>query len=155
MTLIGIAPIIAAGIASVVLAWLWYAPFVFGGIWMRAANVTPEMAEKGKKRMHLNSLVALVGSMLIAWVMGYVGTLLNVYDWFGAIELGFWCWLGFTAAPMLGLVLWEQRPLRYYFIVAGYWLVAFIVMALVLVVGTQLMSGGFSQYETGVVTTSS
>src|SRR6185436_15731607 len=109
--------------------------------WMRMIGMTPEMAERGKKSMHLMALLAFISSMLVAWVMSYVGVLLGVYDWFGAIELGFWCWIGFTAPPMLGMVLWEQKPFRYYMIVAGFWLVSFIVMALILVLGGQLLSG--------------
>ncbi len=140
-------PILASGVASVLIGWVWYHPSIFGGTWMRLANVTPEMAERGKKRMPLTALVALLAAMLVAWVMSYVGILLGVYDWFGALELGFWCWLGFTAPPMLGMVLWEQKPIRYYVIVAGYWLVAFLVMALILVMSSSAAGGAV--YDTG------
>ena len=146
MITVGFLPILASGIASVLLGWIWYHPKVFGGTWMRIANITPEMAERGKKRMPLSAVVALIASMLIAWVMSYVGILLGVFDWFGAIELGFWCWLGFTAPPMLGMVLWEQKPIRYYLIVSLFWLLSFIVTALILVLGSQLMTG--TQYGT-------
>lgn len=148
MSIVGFVPVLAAGLAAVLLGYAWYSPFLFGTVWMRIAGITPEMAERGKKKMHLNALIALIGSMVIAWVMGYVGALLGAYDWFGAVELGFWCWIGFTAVPLLGMVLWEQKPLRFYFITAIYWLLAFVVMALIIVVGPQLMSGS-SQYDTG------
>ena len=88
--------------------------------------------------------------MLIAWVMSYVGILLGVFDWFGAIELGFWCWIGFTAPPMLGMVLWEQKPIRYYLIVSLFWLVSFIVTALILVLSSHLTNGTqFGTIDTG------
>lgn len=143
MMILDLLPVIAAGFAAVLFAWVWYAPFVFGGVWMRSIGMTPEMVERGKRQMHVRSLVALLASMLTAWVMSYVGQLLGVYDWFGAIELGFWCWIGFAATPMLGMVLWEQRPIRYYVIVAGYWLLAFILMALILVLLPQTFSGQY------------
>lgn len=146
MITVGFLPILASGIASTLLGWIWYHPRVFGTTWMRIANITPEMAERGKKRMPLSAIIGLISAMLVAWVMSYVGILLGVFDWFGAIELGFWCWLGFTAPPMLGMVLWEQKPIRYYLIVSLYWLASFIVMALILVLGSQLMSG--TQYGT-------
>lgn len=132
--------VLIAGIASVLIGWAWYSPVLFGGAWMRMVGMTPEMAERGKKRMHVMALIGLAAAMLIAWVMSYVGLLLGVYDWFGGIELGFWCWLGFVAPTMLGMVLWEQKPFRLYLITAGYWLVSFVVMALILVVGSQLFS---------------
>ena len=147
MIVVSFWPILAAGIASVLLGWIWYHPKVFGGPWMRMLNITPEMAERGKKRMPLSAAVALLAAMLVAWVMSYVGILLGVFDWFGALELGFWCWLGFTAPPMLGMVLWEQKPVRYYLVVSLYWLAAFMLTALILLYGSQVVSG--TQYSGG------
>ena len=142
MIIVSFLPILAAGIASMLVTWLWYNPRLFGGIWMRLENFTPEMVERGRKRMPLMVVVGLLASMLVAWVMSYIGILLGVYDWLGAVELGFWCWLGFAAPPMLGMVLWEQKPIRLYLIIALNWLVAFVVIALILVYGSQLVQGG-------------
>ena len=136
-------PILAAGVASVLIGWVWYHPSIFGGSWMRMGGMTPEMAERGKKWMPLYALVALLASMLVAYVMNYFGIAWGVYDWIGAIELGFWCWIGFTAPPMLGMVLWEQKPIRYYLIVSLYWLVSFIVMAIILVVGSAAVGANY------------
>lgn len=125
-------PILAAGIVSLVIGLVWYHPRVFGGAWTRLSNLSPEAVEKGKKRMPITLPIALIASMLAAYVMNYFGIAWGVYDVIGAIELGLWCWIGFVAPTMLGMVLWEQKPLRYYFVVAGYWLVSFIAMAIVL-----------------------
>lgn len=78
-------------------------------------------------------LAAFLASVVAAYVMSYFARAWGVYDWVGAIELGFWCWLGFAAPPMLGMVLWEMRSVRSYLSVALFWLLAFIVMALILV----------------------
>ena len=144
MTTVTFLPILAAGVVSVLIGWIWYHPKVFGGAWMRMLNMTPEMVERGRRRMPLKAFIGLLAAMLIAWVMNYVGILLGVFDWVGVAELGFWCWIGFTAPPMLGMVLWEQKPVRYYLIVSLYWLVAFLAIAGVLFVGSQLTSGGGS-----------
>jgi len=79
---------------------------------MRLVNVTPEMAERGKRRMATSVAVAFLASTVVAYVMNYFGIAWGVYDLLGAVELGFWCWAGFTAPTMLGAVLWEQRPIR-------------------------------------------
>lgn len=135
-------PIVAAGVASVLIGWVWYHPRVFGTTWMRLSNVTPEMAERGKKMMPLYMLIALCASMLIAYVMNYIGIAFQIYDWIGAIfELALWSWLGFVVPIMLGMVLWEQRPLKLYLINVFYWLVSFVVMALILVLGSQTLDG--------------
>lgn len=125
-------PVLAAGIVAVLIGWVWYHPKVFGSAWMRMSGVTPEMAERGKKRMPLMALIGLLAAMLAAWVMNYVGILLGVYDIVGAVVLGFWCWVGFVAPTMLGIVLWEQKPLQLYFINSLYWLVTFVAIAVVL-----------------------
>ena len=132
-------PIVAAGVASVLIGWVWYHPRVFGTTWMRLATVTPEMAERGKKMMPLSVVISLCGSMLIAYVMNYVGIAFHIYDWVGAIfELALWCWLGFVVPTSLGTILWEQRPFKLYLINTLYWLVTFIAMALILVLGSQM-----------------
>lgn len=132
MTIDFLAVLIAA-LSSVVLAFLWYHPKVFGSAWMRLAGITPELAERGKRRMPLMMALALVSNLIVAYVMSYFSIAWGVFDWIGAVELGFWCWLGFAAPPMLGQVLWEQKSFKFYLINAIFWLVSFIVMALILV----------------------
>jgi hypothetical protein len=126
-------PILAAGIANVVLGMIWYHPKVFGNAWMAKTGMTPEQTERGKKMMPLMALLAFLAAMLVAYVMNYFGIAWGVFDWIGAVELGFWCWVGFVAPTMLGMVLWEMKPVKYYLIVSGFWLVSFITMAVILV----------------------
>jgi len=125
-------PILAAGIVSLFTGYVWYHPRVFGGMWMRLSHITPESVEQGKRRMFVSVPLALLSSMLIAYVMNYFGIAWGVYDWVGAVELGFWCWVGFAAPVLLGTVLWEQKPVALYVLNASHWLVAFVAMALVL-----------------------
>jgi hypothetical protein len=129
---VALLPILAAGIANVIVGMVWFHPKVFGSRWMREVNSTPEMIERGKRTMTRNAVIALVAGMLAAYVMDFFGMAYGVTDIWGAVQLGFWSWLGFTAVPMLGMVLWEQKSLRYYAIVSGGWLVSFVVMSLVL-----------------------
>jgi hypothetical protein len=126
-------PILVAAIVAVVLAFVWFHEKAFGKTFMRYMNLSPEQSARGKKRMPIATFVAFLSSLVAAYVLNYFGIAWGVYDWVGAIELGIWVWIGFAAPPMLGMVLWEMKPIKYYLIVAGYWLVAFIAMALVLV----------------------
>ena len=133
MTDVTLWPIVVAGIVNVVIGAAWYHPRVFGSLWMRLNAITPEMAEKGKRRVVYYSLVALAAGMIAAYGMNYFGIAWGVYDVIGAIELAFWCWVGFVAPTMLGQVLWDQKPVRVYLINVSYWLVSFIAMAIILV----------------------
>ncbi len=125
-------PVLTAAVASVALGFIWYHPNVFGSAWMRMAGITLDVAERGKKRMPLMVVFALLASIVIAYVMSYFAFAWGVYDWVGAVELGFWCWVGFVAPTSLGIVLWEGKSFKLYLIHSLFWLVTFIVMALIL-----------------------
>ncbi len=77
--------------------------------------------------------LGFLSAMVIAYVMNHFGIAWGVFDWIGAIELGIWTWIGFTAPVLLGSILWEMRPVSYFLITASYWLLSFIMMAVILV----------------------
>ena len=134
-------PVLSADIRWVLIGLVWYQPRVFGTTWIRAANLAPEAIESGKKKMPLLAFVGLLASMLVAWVMNELGVKVGIFDWVGAVvDLAFWLWLGFVAPVLLGSFLWERKPFTYYAINAGYWLVSFIVMALILTLGSQMFA---------------
>jgi ABC-type transporter Mla maintaining outer membrane lipid asymmetry permease subunit MlaE len=125
--------ILAAGITNVLIGYVWYHPHVFGTAWMQLANITPEMAEKGKRRMPVYAILGLLSSMLIAWTMSYVGAALSVHDMQGALlGLVLYVWLGLVVPIMLSAVLWEHKPLRLYLINVFYWLAALSATVLIL-----------------------
>jgi hypothetical protein len=134
MSEISIIAIIASAVIVTVIGFIWYHPKVFGAAWMRMVGVTPEAAEQGKKRMPIVVGVAILASMLLAYVMNVFGASWGVTDVGGAVVFGFWCWAGFVAPVLLGIVLWEQKPITLYFINAAYWLVAFVAIAITLVI---------------------
>lgn len=123
--------VFAAGVAALIIGIVWYHPRVFGTAWMKMAHITPEMAER-RKDMWIRALIAFIASMIAAYVMSYFGMAWGVFTWPSALQLALWCWIGFTAPAMLGSVLWERKPLNLYFINSLYWLVTFVVMALIL-----------------------
>lgn len=125
--------ILLAGVACVALGFAWYHPRVFGSLWMRLTNLSPEQVEKGKQRMPLMALASFLASMLIAYIMAFMLPLLVIPDAIGAVEFAIWTWLGFVATTMLGRVLWEQKSFKLYLIDAFYWLAAFIIIGEILV----------------------
>lgn len=126
-------PLLVAAVAAVIVGFVWFHTKVFGAAYMRSVNLTPEQQAKARKRMPVSVFFAFVSALLAAYVLNYFGIAWGVYDWVGAIELGIWVWLGFALPPLLGAVLWEMKPLKHLAIVGGYWLVNFIVMAVILV----------------------
>lgn len=123
--------LLAAAVACVAIGFVWYHPSVFGTMWTRAAGITPEMAERGKKNMPLMAIGGFLASIAVAYVMTYFALVVGVFDWIGALELAFWCWAGFAAPILLGPVLWEQKPLQLFVINALYWLAALSAVAVI------------------------
>jgi hypothetical protein len=128
-------PILFSGVVSVIIGSVWYSSFLFGRARTRLANLSPEQMETGKARTYVAPLVACIFNMLVAYVMVYFAAAWGVYDWVSAIELGFWIWVGFIVPSMLGMVLWDRRPVMLYLINIFYWLVVLVVIAIIVTYG--------------------
>lgn len=133
MITVSVWAILVAAVAISVLGMAWYHPRVFGSVWMRLANVTPETAERTRRTMALRMIVGLLAGMLMAYVLTFFASAWGVFDIVGAVELAFWLWVGFVVPPMLGMVLWEGKSMKLYFINALYWLVAIVITSVVVV----------------------
>lgn len=126
-------PILAAGIANLIIGFIWYNPSVFGSMWMQLTNLSPAQVEAGKRRMPMMAVVAILVAVIMAYVMAHFGIAWGVFDVIGAIELAFWIWVGFIVPPTLGVVLWEGKSFKLFAINAGYWLVSMVVASIILV----------------------
>ncbi len=134
MIQISIWPLIAAAVSSVVIGYVWYHPRVFGSIWMRLNGISPEMAERGAKRMHIYAAIGFCAFVVSAYIMRELLRGLGFASPADAACLGLALWIGFAAPILLGSVLWEHRPITLYIINIGYWLVALVIMAVILVI---------------------
>ncbi len=126
-------PVLAAGIANLVIGFIWYNPSVLGTIWMQLAGISPAQMEAGKKKMPLIMIVAVLAAVVMAYVMAHFGIAWGVFDVVGAVELAFWLWIGFVVPVSLGVVLWEGKSVKLFAINSGYWLVSMIVASIILV----------------------
>lgn len=143
---VSIVPIVAAGVVSALVGWVWYHPRVFGSALKRLSGVIDDPTAR-PKNIFASILVALLAGMLIAWVMTFIGNALyEFFDWVGAVELAFWIWLGFIVPTLLAAVLWEGRSFKIFLIQAFHWLITFILIALVLLYGGLYFSGQASLY---------
>ena len=130
--LLTLLPVLAASIANIIVGYVWYHPRVFGGIWMRLTNVTPEIVERGNKRARLSMLMVFVAAIFAAYALNTFRLAFGVADIVGAVEFAILAWLGFVAPAMLGSYVWEHKPFALYCINAGYWLASFVLMTLIL-----------------------
>ena len=126
-------PIVLAGVANMVLGFIWYNPKVFGDSWMAMAGLSKDKMEAGARMMPVMSLIALFFAIVMAYVMSHFAIAWGVWDWIGAIELAFWLWIGFVVPPMLGVVLWEGKSVKLFAINAGFWLLGLSMMGVILI----------------------
>lgn len=131
--------VLLSTLASVILGSLWFGP-LFGKQWMRLAGIQmPGEITKTMKRSMMRSyaLVALssfIMAAVLAHIMFYITEFTDVFGVDTAITTALWAWLGFVVPATLGSVLWEDKPWKYWFITAGFWLVALVVTAAILAV---------------------
>ncbi len=95
-------------------------------------GIDPEMSERVRHNRWKYSLMALVGGMLTAYILDTFSILAGVSSVLEAVRMGFWSWAGFVVPILLGSIVWEGRDRKLYLINVGYWLVAFLLMAVLL-----------------------
>jgi len=121
--------IVVAALANIVIGALWYSPFLFGKVWMRASG--KQDMGKGAGKLYLLNAVA---SLLIAYVLVHAiryaaGDAATVAE--GMMVAGI-NWLGFLVAGVLPVYLFEGRNKSLYFFYIAYQLVSFLVMGAIL-----------------------
>ena len=115
--------ILVAALIQWILGALWYS-LLFAKPWMALTGQKPGERPKG-------AVVAMVTSFFGGLVLAFV--LAHMVLWSGATTfcwgafIGFICWLGFIAAPLLSETMYEKRPFKLFAINTGYWLVALLV----------------------------
>jgi Protein of unknown function (DUF1761) len=119
----------AAIAANFVLGGLWYSPLLFVRAWQAETGFTDQ--ELGKRMP-----IALPGQLIASAVTAFV--LLTFIRFAGAnsavfgASIGVVAWLGFTAMPTLGYVLYGSRKPKLSLIDNGYHLVGLVIMGAIL-----------------------
>ena len=120
--------VILAAVASFVVGWAWYSKLGFGKQWMEETGITEEKAKQTDLKILFGGAFAL--NFLAALVMALY--LKANQSLIAAVAFGFAvgsCWV----ATSFGVnYLFEGKSLRLFFINAGYVVVQFTVMGLVL-----------------------
>ncbi|MEK7542332.1 MAG: DUF1761 domain-containing protein [Patescibacteria group bacterium] len=130
--------VLVAAAASMVLGFVWYGP-LFGKMWMKLSGITQEKIDASKKSgMNKTYALALVGSLVMAYVLAHALVFASSYFKISGVQaglmVGFWNWLGFIAPVTLGAVLWEGKPVKLWFLNNGYYLVSLLIMGVILAV---------------------
>jgi len=125
--------IIVAAIAYFALGSVWFSVF-FGKQWMALNNIpkpTPETKEQMKKMMPMMMIKTIVMSLILSVAIGFLVRALQIGNSVPGIKLG----LVLSAIGVIPLVMGDMylmKPLKLWFIDAGYHVVGIVLISLIL-----------------------
>lgn len=125
--------LLAAGVAAMVVGFVWYSMSVFGKTWMKEAGVSQSDINAGKKDAPKMYGLMYVGALIQAYVLSVFISYAGAVDYISAATVAFWAWLGFVAVVRLADVLFERKSTTWFGINIGYQLVTMVVMSAVIV----------------------
>ena len=131
--------ILAAGIAAMIVGFVWYSPAVFGKTWMQIIGMDPndkEKMERMKKSMGSSYVLMFIGALAAAWVLDVLIMRTHAMGLQGALKVGLAAWL-LVVPVQLGNAMFAGREdkglvWKHAFISWGHDLVGFLAMTAIL-----------------------
>jgi hypothetical protein len=121
--------VIAAALSTFVIGGLWYSPLLFQKAWMAANGLTATDLETGGQARIFGGAFALSLVMALNLAAFLAGP--DTSAAWGATA-GALAGVGWVAAGLAVIALFERRPLAYVWINGGCWCVAFTIMGAIL-----------------------
>jgi len=120
--------VLLAALATFLIGGLWYSPVLFAKAWMRHTGLTEQDLARGSKAAVFGGafLNALVASLVLALFLGP-----KTGAAFGATA-GFMVGFGWVGTSLATTFLFERRPRALIAIDAGYHVISFTLMGLIL-----------------------
>lgn len=117
-------------IAYMILGMLWYSPVLFGTVWSKLTGRGAEAAKKDE----MNKLYGMstFSAFIMAAVLNYVMSEVEIQTITEALLLGFMLWLGFVFTSTMVNNLFQGKPRKLIFIDSGYYLANALVMSAIL-----------------------
>jgi hypothetical protein len=127
--------VLASAVATMVIGFLWYSPFLFAKPWMLAMGYDP--ADKAKAAEMQKSAgpkygLAFLASMLSAFLLGKIIFHLAISTALYGMKVGFAVWLAFVMTVQLTDKLFTNRPIKLFLINTGYQLACYLAMGAIL-----------------------
>lgn len=126
--------VLLAAVASMVVGFIYYSPFVVGKQWMKLSGIT-DMKPKGSDmaRIYGTSFVlALISAYVLVFLIVTGMAYFHSTKLTAALLAAFWAWVGFVLPVLVADYLFTKKPLKLVGINAGYQLLSLLAMGLVL-----------------------
>lgn len=126
--------VLVSAVVSMIIGWLWFG-LIFGKAWVKLMNIDmKKMEEMKKKGMAKPYIIMFIGLLLMNYVFAHFIDYADAATFNQGLVAGFWIWLGFFVPVMIGMVLWEGKPLKLYFIHVFHYLVVLLVSGAILAI---------------------
>jgi len=128
--------VLLAGVLSMALGALWYSPYLFGMTWVKLSKFSTKDLARLKKSgsVKRSYTIMFLTTLVTGYVLSHFVDYIGAASLLGGVQLGFWIWLGIAAPLQLGMVLWEGRPVKLYFLITGHTLANLVLVSAVLAV---------------------
>jgi len=120
----------AAWLVNVVIGSYWYSPAGFGKQWAKLSGVN-HMKMPEREATKAIGFVA-VSAALQAFALAVVLNSLGITDAANGLVVGLVLWLGFTAATMVGVTLYQRLGWKFWWLNSSYFLVVMSINSLLL-----------------------
>ena len=128
--------VLLAGIAAMVVGFVWYGPMLFAKEWMKLMGHTAESMKGAKDEMAKTYSISFVLALVTAYVLAHVMFLSQNFFQNPMLTTGlmtaFWMWLGFVMPVQVTDVLFGGKKWKLFAINTGYQLVTLLVMGVII-----------------------
>lgn len=121
--------VIAAIAVNMIVGAVWYSPLLFARPWMAANGFTEEQI-KAQGSATRGYVVSVIASVVIAFAIALFAQAAGADAAIDGLLLGLSAGVGFVATTSAANYIFESRPLKLYLINAGYPVVSFTLIGL-------------------------
>ena len=128
--------ILFAGVAAMLVGFLWYSPLFFAKAWMQAMGHTDKSMKEMQKNNGKLYGISFIQALFTAFVLSHVMALSEAFYAYPSLLIGlttaFWLWLGLIMPVQSTDVIFGGKPWKLFYINTGYQLVSVLAMGIVL-----------------------
>ena len=127
-----LAVIVSAAVAFG-LGAIWYSPLLFAKQWMEFNGYGPDKVKAMQANAKKAYGISFVCQLAVAFTLASLITITHMASLLAGVKLALLCWLGFAVTLGLMANVYSDRPLKAFLLDAGYQLLYFVVMGVILV----------------------
>ncbi len=133
ISILNLLPLMVAILAAILVGAVWYSPWAFGTVWLRASNHAKPAETGGRLSLTPFSLFFVpLNALLTASVLWLMLYQLGVGTVIGSVGVASLLWAGFALTTQIWLAVYAPRPLIVMIIDSGHLLASYMIMGAIL-----------------------